>query len=149
MLQIERAGVKDHGVVTSLLLEFSRAQGWRPEVDRDRWDRIIAELLNSERWLFLIAYDDDEPVGMAVVSFRLSLYGSREEARLVALVVEEDNRRRGIGTELMDSVVSAARRRDCRELEARVAPEEKSAIAFCDRFSNVEKRLLLTWPYDK
>jgi len=146
LLRIDRAGVRDHGVVTGFLLEYSRANQWEPEDDRDRWERIVAELLNSERWLFLIAHDDDEPVGMAAVSFCLSLTSSREEARLAVILVDEGHRRLGIGTLLMESVVAAVGRRGCRELEARVDRREEAAIAFYNRFDNPRERLVLTWP---
>ena len=68
MVEIARAGVKDHGVVTALLVEFARHQGWTPEVDRDRWDGVIAQLLNSVGWLFLLAMEDGEPAGLAAVA---------------------------------------------------------------------------------
>lgn len=145
MVEIERAGVKDHGEVTGLLINFSRAQGWTPEVDRDRWDRVVAELLNSDGWLFLLAREGDEPDGLAVVNFYLSLYGSREQARLISLIVEEDYRRQGTGTMLMEAVFAASRRRGCRELEVRVEPEDEETLDFYRRF-DFTSGTLLTWP---
>ena len=149
MLQIERAGVKDHGVVTSLLLDFSATQGWKPEVDRDRWDRVLAELLNSDSWFFLLALEDGEPVGLAAANWFLTLYGSREQVRLVALMVDVEHRRRGVGTLLMESVVGAARRRGCRELEAAVDPSEEGLVSFYRRFTRPGERLLLSWPCEE
>ena len=145
MLQIERASVKDHGVVTSHLLEFSATQGWTPEVDRDRWDRVIAELLNSDSWCFLLAQEDGEPVGLAAANWFLTLYGSREQVRLVALMVEVEHRRRGVGTLLMESVIAAARRRGCRELETSVDPSDEGLVSFYRRFTRPSERLLLSW----
>jgi GNAT superfamily N-acetyltransferase len=145
MPEITRAGVKDHGVVTGLLLEFSDIQGWSPEVDRDRWDRVLAELLNSDGWLFLLALQDDEAVGLAAVNWYLTLYGSREQARLSALFVLEGFRRGGIGTMLMEAVLSAARRRGCRELEASVDPADETAASFYARFDHVKRQSLFTW----
>ena len=147
MVEIDRAGVKDHGVVTSLLLDFSETQGWKPEIDRDRWDRVLAELLNSDGWLFLLARDDaGEPVGLAAVSWFLTLYGSREQARLAALIVEGEHRRHGIGTNLMEAVLAAARRRGCRGLEVSVDPHDEGIAAFCRKFGRSRDHLLLTWP---
>lgn len=147
MIEIDRAGVKDHGIVTGLLLEFSYTQGWSPEVDRDRWDRVLAELLNSDGWLFLLAREDGEPVGLAAVNWYLTLYGSREQGRLSALIVEEPCRRRGIGTQLMESVLSAARRRGCRELEASVQAADEKIAAFFHKCGYSGEQRLLTWPY--
>jgi GNAT superfamily N-acetyltransferase len=144
MPEINRAGVKDHGVVTALLMNFARSEGWTPEVDRDRWDRIIAELLNSKGWLFLQALKDCEPAGLAVVNFCITLYGSREQARLTALIVDEEFRRQGIGTMLMKEVLDSVRRRGCRELEVSVALEEE-ILGFYGRFNYTGQRMLLTW----
>jgi len=145
VIEITRASVKDHGIVTGLLLDYMREVELRPEADRDRWDRIIAELLNSDGWLFLLARDEEDPVGLAVVNFFLSLYGSWAQGRISALIVDEQHRHEGIGTRLMEDMLAAARRRGCRELEASVAqgsPEE----AFYTGFGyNAERRLLL-WP---
>ena len=146
MIEIERAGVKDHGVVANLLLDFADTQGWKPEADRDRWDRVLAELLNSDSWLFLIARAHGEPVGLAAVNWFLTLYGSREEARLAALIVDTGHRRRGVGSKLMDSALSAARRRGCRELEASVEPGDEATAAFYGKFGSSRERVLLSWP---
>lgn len=144
MVEIERAGVKDHGVVTALLVNFARGEGWTPEVDRDRWDRVIAELLDSDGWLFLLAMSDGEPAGLAAVNLNLTLYGSREQARLTALIVDEAYRRRGIGSRLMDEVLAWVRRRGCRELEVSLAPDEE-VMGFYSRFDFTGRRMLLTW----
>lgn len=149
MLHIERAGVKDHGVVAGLVLSFSRMQGWKPEVDRDSWDRILAELLNSDGWMFIIAREESEPVGLAVVNFNLALYGSREQARLAALIVEEAYRRRKIGKRLMDEVLRAVRGRGCRELEVSVDPDDQETLGFYKGFEFKQKRELLIWPCEE
>lgn len=146
MLDIQRAGVKDHGVVTGFLEEASLSRGWRPEVDRDRWDWVVAELLDSDSWLFLLAYRDGEPAGVAVVSWQLTLYGSREEGRLEALLVAEEHRREGIGSGLMEAVLTAARRRGCRGLEACLPPGAEGALSFFKKFEYAEEKKLLIWP---
>lgn len=148
MLEIERAGVKDHGIVTGLLLEFAESQGWKPEVDRDRWDRVMAELLDSDSWLFLVAANDGEPVGLAAVKLYLTLYGSRQQARLMALIVSERHRRHGVGTSLMEHAIAAARRRGCREIEASVNVDDMPLEAFYRRFGGESEKKLLTWRCD-
>jgi GNAT superfamily N-acetyltransferase len=149
MIEIDRAGVKDHGTVTGLLLDFFKGQGWKPEVDRDRWDRVLAELLNSDSWLFLVARKDNEPVGLAAVNWYLTLYSSREKARLSALFVDEENRRQGTGSKLMASALGAARRRGCRELEIATDPGDASASAFYRKLEPSRELKILTWEFDE
>jgi ribosomal protein S18 acetylase RimI-like enzyme len=149
MLEITRAGVKDHGVVTGLLLDMSDMQGWKPETDRDRWDRVLAELLDSDSWLFLMACEDGDVVGLVAVNWVLTLYGSRAQGRIQALVVDSAHRRQGIGTELIRSAQAAARRRGCREVEASVRPGDDITAAFYRSFEDTSERLMFAWPFEK
>jgi GNAT superfamily N-acetyltransferase len=144
MLEIKRAGVKDHGVVVMLLVEFSSSQNWEPEVDRDGWDHVVAELLGSPRWLFLVAYENDEPVGLTVLNFMLSLQGAREEARIAALIVEREHRRKSVGGELLKAAIVYACRRGCREIETTVVSDEGTA-AFLRKFDHDRENLSITW----
>lgn len=143
LIKVERAQIKDHGIVSELLLKFAENQGWHAEIDRDRWDRVLAELLNSDGWLFLIAWEGEDPVGLAAVNFYLSLYGSREQARLQAIIVRSEHRRQKIGTRLVDEVLKAARRRGCREIEAGVESYDSDTLSFCSNF-DFEQKVMLT-----
>jgi len=145
MVTVERAGVKDHGLVAGLVDDMSSEGFWQREPDRDRWDRILAELLNSDGWLFLLAFDDGEPVGLATVSFAFSIRCSSEEARLVILYVEPGARLRGTGTLLMNGCLAASRRRGCRLMELELDPEKCPAAEFFEHFDYDSENRLLTW----
>jgi GNAT superfamily N-acetyltransferase len=144
MVEIQRAGVKDHGNVTALLLQFVKAQGLELGTDRDRWERVVADLLDSDGWLFLLAFDGEEPAGLAVVHWFLTLYGSTVDGRLLAVVVEEGHRGTGVGTLLVEEVLRASRRRGCSELEVEV--QRGDAIAdFLRKFTPDREKMLLSW----
>lgn len=145
MIDIARAGVKDHGIVEGLLLDFARSQGTEPESDRDSWDMVVLELLNSDHWVFWIAFYDDEPVGIAAINFLFSLYGASEEARLAAIYVDDEYRRKGIGSELMELILMSARRRGCRCVEVQILPNKEDIISFYKRFDYAEQHISLTW----
>ncbi|MHB8895153.1 MAG: GNAT family N-acetyltransferase [Candidatus Geothermincolia bacterium] len=147
MLEIQRAGVKDHGTVTALLLEFARGQGLRPEEDIDRWERVVAELLDSDGWLFLLALDDEEAVGLAAINWFLTLYGSTVDGRLIAIVVDGEHRRRGVGTRLMEDALAAARRRGCSELVVSVGIGDEIE-KFYRKVAPMGEQKLLTWRCD-
>ena len=142
MVEITRAGVKDHGIVTSLLMEFARSQGIDPLEDCDGWDRIIARLLDSDSWVFMLAGEEDRPVGLAVVSFSIPLYGTGERARLEALVVAKEKKREGVGSLLLDEVLTAVKRRGCRVLEAGLTGHMDEAIGFLRNLDWAESILL-------
>jgi len=149
MAEINRAGVKDHGVVTTLLIDIAKLEGWHPEVDRDLWDRIIAQLLDSDRWLFLLAYEEGEPAGLAVANWSITLKGARDQGRLMALIVEEGYRRRGVGTRLMEEMLSSARRRGCQAFEALVETTDETVAAFYTRFAGFQEKKMFVWPCEQ
>lgn len=149
MAEINRAGVKDHGVVTTLLIDIAKLEGWQPEVDRDRWDRIIAQLLDSDAWLFLLAYEEGEPAGLAVVNWSITLKGGRDQGRLMALIVEDGYRRRGVGTRLMEEMLGAARRRGCQAFEASVETADETVAAFYQRFACYQEKKMFVWPCEE
>jgi GNAT superfamily N-acetyltransferase len=144
MAEIERAGVKDHGIVTSLLLEFARSRQLDRGLDRDRWERVVAGLLDSDAWLFLLAYEGGEPVGLAAVNWSLTLYGTSVDGTLLAIVVRQDQQRRGTGSCLMDEALGAARRRGCRELQVAIDKDDP-AKTFYEKFDPSKHQLLLVW----
>lgn len=148
MLEIERAGVKDHGIVTGLFIEFAESRGLSPEVDRDRWDRVMAELLKSDKWLFMVAREGGKPVGFAAATWFLTLQGTREQARLTALIVDEEHRRGGVGTHLMRTMMEAVRRRGCWELEAVVETGDELSAAFYRSFEGFVESTAITWRCD-
>ncbi|MBN1289353.1 MAG: GNAT family N-acetyltransferase [Actinobacteria bacterium] len=145
MLDLRKAGVKDHGVVETFLLDFMQSQGAEPQEDRDSWDRIVAELLNSDQWMFVIAYDDDEPAGIAAVNFYFSLYGAGEEGNLAALYVDKDQRRKGIGSTLMEFSLRSACRRGCRSFEAKIGTDREEIIAFYNKLHYEGRRISFSW----
>lgn len=146
MLVITRAGVKDHGIVTELLIFQSGASGWRPDEDRDKWDRVLAELLNSDGWLFLLGRLDGEAVGLIAANWTLTLGSSHEKASVQALVVDRCHRKQGFGTELVEAMLASARRRGCREVEARFSPSDVELSSFFKSFEDTTHWSSVSWP---
>lgn len=148
MAQVVRAGIKDHGNVTTLLMEFIREEGWELEVDRDLWDKTVAQLLHSDRWLFLMSLDDGEPVALAVVFWFITLRGTRDQGRLMAIYVDPDRRRGGVGSELLGEVMSYARRRGCREIEVRTGVDDERVASFYRKTDSGLEERLFVWRCD-
>jgi len=145
MIEISRAGVKDHGMVTALLFQYAEEQGLRQGLDRDRWEGVLAGLLDSDAWLFLLAADGDgEPVGIAVMNWSLTLFGSSVDGRIVALMVDRSRRGEGVGGMLMEELLAASRRRGCREVEVAVNAGD-DVEAFYRKFLPDDCRTMLGW----
>jgi len=86
------------------------------------------------RWLFLMAFDGDRPVGGAVVAYRSPdvdiLEGRTDLAVLWDIRVHPDCRRQGIGTRLLRRAAEWARRRKCRQLKIETQSVNVAACRF-------------------
>ena len=81
-----------------------------------RWLRF-----DVSRWLFLMAFDGDEPVGGAMVAYRspkVNMLDGRDDlAVLWDFRVATEHRGRGIGKGLFDRAAQWARERGCAQLK--------------------------------
>jgi len=90
-----------------------------PEGVRDRLERLDAEAL--------VADDGGAVVGLAAVQVMHVLEHDTPVARLTALVVREDARRRGVARALLDAVEAHARAAGCEHLHVTSAERRADA----------------------
>ena len=82
----------------------------------------------------LLAREDGEDVGVAVLRFRPSFWSAAPEAYLAELYVVADHRRSGLGTELMEAVVELSRERGCDRIELGTDEGDEDAHRLYERF---------------
>ncbi|MCD6308304.1 MAG: GNAT family N-acetyltransferase [Candidatus Latescibacteria bacterium] len=75
--------------------------------------------------LFLVAVEDGKVTGYALGS----LQAGETDAVFLALAVDENHRRRGVGSRLMDRLFAGMRERCARRVTLTVAPGNDAAIA--------------------
>ena len=91
-----------------------------------------------ERWGFgetprfeaLLAFEGDEPVGLAVYFFEFSTWRGRPGVYVQDMYVAPQMRGRGLGRELMEAVLRRSRERGGRYVKLAVYDQNEQAIGF-------------------
>lgn len=136
---IRSAAVADAAVAAVLLHRFN-AEYDEPAPELPALARRIEELLSGGDTEILLA--GEEPCGIAVMRFRLSIWLAGLECYLAELYVVPDRRGEGIGRALMLEAMAAARRRGAGYMDLGTSEEDVAARALYESlgFDNHEGR---------
>lgn len=88
------------------------------------------------QYLALLAYDQDQPVGVATVTQSFALYAGGAIGIIQEFYVQEHARSGGLGAQMLDRVIELARRRNWCALELCTppVPEFDRALSFYRRY---------------
>jgi ribosomal protein S18 acetylase RimI-like enzyme len=98
-------------------------QALAPEVR----DRVVPALRDHPTTLVLLAFVDDDPVGVAVCFFGLSTFRARALLNIHDLAVLPQHRGHGVGHALLRAAEERARRRGCCRLTLEVRDDNTTA----------------------
>jgi GNAT superfamily N-acetyltransferase len=126
MLELRRCRAEDFEAVVLLL-----GQLWpdRPP-DAASLRTVYDRALDSDRQLYLCALSGGRVVGFGSVAIRSNLRQEAFVGYVDEMVVDESERGCGIGTRILDFLVSWARERGCNRIELDSAPHRKETHAF-------------------
>ena len=97
-------------------------------------ERVVPALRNHPTSLVLLAFVDDEPVGIAVCFFGLSTFRASPLLNIHDLAVLPRYRGKGVGRELLRAAEAHARRKDCCKLTLEVLDDNVPARALYRSF---------------
>ena len=125
-MEIRRCTAADFDAVVSLLRQL-----W-PEkaLNRESLRRVFDRALRSEAQCYLCAVEDGRVVGFCSMTLINSLWVEAPLAYLNELVVAEDSRGRGIGSQLMNAMTELARQQGAKQVELDSAFHRKAAHRF-------------------
>jgi ribosomal protein S18 acetylase RimI-like enzyme len=137
--RVRRATAADAAVVGSLLSDFN-AEFETPGPSAEEFSNRLAGLLETEAVIVLLAEHDQEPVGLALLTLRLTHFFDGPLAQLEELYVRPALRDRGIGTALMEAAIRLVRECDGQEMHINVDEVDTDARRFYERhgFVNIE-----------
>ena len=137
-LHIHQASFADSrdtdGIVTVLNSYASDPVGGGRPLPSDVQSRLIPMLRDHPTALVLLAFADDEPVGIAVCFFGVSTFRAQPLLNVHDLAVLPEYRGRGVGRALLAAVEGHARRKECCKLTLEVQDDNTRARTLYQRF---------------
>lgn len=97
-------------------------------------DRLVPALSQQSSALVLLAWNDVEPVGVAVCFFGFSTFQARPLLNVHDLAVIPGHRGRGIGRKLLTAAEQRARERGCCKLTLEVQEDNLTALGLYESF---------------
>lgn len=130
-LQIRQADFSDPrdgaAIVTILDCYAAEPVGGGQPLSSDARERVVPALRDHPTSLVLLAFADEEPVGIAVCFFGLSTFRAQPLLNIHDLAVLPRYRGRGVGRELLRAAETHARRKNCCKLTLEVLDDNARA----------------------
>ena len=137
-LQVREADYADErdakGILDVLDSYASAPVGGGQPLAPDVRERLIPMLRQHPTSLVLLAFVDDEPVGIAVCFFGLSSFRARPLLNIHDLAVLPQHHGQGVGQALLKTVEERARRKGCCKLTLEVLDDNARARELYRRF---------------
>jgi ribosomal protein S18 acetylase RimI-like enzyme len=126
-VRVWRAAPDEAPAVATLLAAFRDHLGYDRPTD-DSMLTSVERIIGRDDAEYLLA-GDDEPVAVAQVRYRWSVWWEAEDCWLEDLYVAPEARREGVGRALVEAVIERATARGCRRVELDVNSENPAAMA--------------------
>jgi ribosomal protein S18 acetylase RimI-like enzyme len=126
-VRVWRAAPDEAPAVAALLAAFRDHLGYDRPTDASMLAS-VERIIGRDDAEYLLA-GDDEPVAVAQVRYRWSVWWEAEDCWLEDLYVAPEARREGVGRTLVEAVAARARERGCRRVELDVNSENPAAMA--------------------
>jgi ribosomal protein S18 acetylase RimI-like enzyme len=126
-VRVWRAAPDEAPAVAALLAAFRDHLGYDRPTDASMLAS-VQRIIGRDDAEYLLA-GDGEPVAVAQVRYRWSVWWEAEDCWLEDLYVAPEARREGVGRKLVEAVVDRARERGCRRVELDVSSENPAAMA--------------------
>jgi len=126
--QADFADPRDGAAIVTILDSYAAEPvgGGRP-LSSDVRARVVPALRDHPTSLVLLAFVDEEPVGIAVCFFGLSTFRASPLLNIHDLAVLPRHRGKGVGRELLRAAESHARRKNCCRLTLEVLDDNAPA----------------------
>jgi glucosamine-phosphate N-acetyltransferase len=126
MIQIRECRAEDFDAVVALLRQL-----WpRVHLELDTLRSTFDRSLSSDRQIYLCAVPDQEVVGFGSLTTKSNLWNPAAVGYVDEMVVDGEHQGRGIGTQILDRLISWARTQGCSRVELDSAFHRKDAHAF-------------------
>jgi ribosomal protein S18 acetylase RimI-like enzyme len=138
-LTIREAQIKDSSAIVQLIRELAATAGDASPIT----EAYVAKYLSSATGAILLAEMQQEVVGLLSYSLRPDLYHAAATCLIEELIVLEVKRGKGVGSQLLEELVTRLAGMGCPEVSVTTMPDNAGAIRFYRRHGLVDEALLL------
>jgi glucosamine-phosphate N-acetyltransferase len=129
MIPIRECKAEDFGSIVALL-----GQLWPGKpLDSVSLRRVYDRTLAADQQVYLCAVCNQQVVGFGSLAIKSNLWNEAFVGYVNEMVVDAAHRGRGIGTQILDHLISWARERGCNRIELDSAFHRKDAHTFYER----------------
>jgi glucosamine-phosphate N-acetyltransferase len=129
LIQIRECKAEDFDSIVTLLDQLWPGKPLDPASLKRVYDRSLA----SDKQVYLCAVCDQRVVGFGSLTIKSNLWNEAFVGYVDEMVVDGAHQGRGIGTQILDHLVSLARERGCNRIELDSAFHRKDAHVFYER----------------
>lgn len=129
MIRIRQCQAEDFGDVVRLLCQL-----WPDKpLDAVSLEAVFSRALASESQVYLCAADEHGVIGFGSLTLKNNLWQQGYLGHVDELVVDSEQRGRGVGTKLLDQLIIVAQQRGCRRVELDSGFQRKQAHQFYEK----------------
>ena len=138
-INLRDAHLEDIPAVVRLIRELAASAGENSPVK----EAYVETYLCSPTSTILLAEMDGRVIGLLSYSIRPDLYHAAPTCLIEELIVQEAARRHGVGSRLMEELLSRLAARFCAEVSVTTMPDNINAIRFYRRHGLTDEALFL------
>jgi GNAT superfamily N-acetyltransferase len=144
MLEIRKAAIEDEERIFRMIRELADAVGFAeqaPLIDIGIWSKTLARMLASPDWVFLLAMDGDETLGLVLFYVRPTLTTGMNKAIITEMIVTAKARGKGVGKGLIEEAKKRALQRGCSIMAVATDLDNAGATGFYKKMGFTQERM--------
>lgn len=139
---------KDIEQITSLLNQLKHDLHENNDISPDNVHEQYKKMKGNDVYTSYVYEDNNKVIGFVSVIYYRSVFHKKGTALINELVVEKENRGKGIGKKLLDYIIKEALVMEMDEIEVGVMKENENAISFYKKNGMDEEYYLLGKEFD-
>jgi GNAT superfamily N-acetyltransferase len=143
MPEVRKAASEDADRIFRLIRELADAVGFAeqaPLIDIGIWTATLKKMLASPDWVFLLALEDGEALGLVMFFVRPTLTTGMNRATITEMIVTENARGKGVGRGLIEEAKRQALKSGCSILAVSTELDNAGATGFYKKMGFTQER---------
>ena len=143
MLEVRKATIADEDKIFKLIRELADTVGFAeqaPLIDIGIWSKTLEKMLKSPDWVFLLALEDGEALGLVLFYVRPTLTSGMNRATITEMIVTDKARGKGVGRSLVEETKRLALQMGCSIIAVSTELDNAGATGFYKKMGFTQER---------